>query len=365
MTPLEKYDLTHKMAPFLDVHLVFPLLEFLEENTSYDKEAVQRARLELLTPTKMIDYAIEIQGENPEMEARREAVFEMMDSFESKELSTEENLEYAKFLYECGDYQSANKILEFSESLPSLWGKFASEILLKNWDNALKDIYKIKSLIDGSPLYQLQQKSWLLHWSLFVFFNHEKGHDSIIDLFTEFFQVIQTNCPWLFRYYLAAIIITRSPLVHVASDDPVAQFLECLSRFDIDAAQSALRDCEIALKADYFLCNCATAFMDASYDLCFETYCKIHTTISIDELASKLNKDKETAEHWIVDLIRKASLHAKIHDNCVIMRHPSPSVYSQVIDKTKDLHLRSTALVKAIQTKIAQADSSKLADATK
>ena len=39
-----EYDLTHKISPFLDAHLVFPLLEFLEENTSYDAGSVQRAR---------------------------------------------------------------------------------------------------------------------------------------------------------------------------------------------------------------------------------------------------------------------------------------------------------------------------------
>ena len=57
-----EYDLTHKISPFLDAHLVFPLLEFLEENTSYDAGSVQRARLELLAPTNMVDYAIEIRG---------------------------------------------------------------------------------------------------------------------------------------------------------------------------------------------------------------------------------------------------------------------------------------------------------------
>ena len=58
-----QYDLTHHVSPYLDAHLVFPLLEFLEENTSYDAGAVQRARLELLAPTNMGDYAIEIREE--------------------------------------------------------------------------------------------------------------------------------------------------------------------------------------------------------------------------------------------------------------------------------------------------------------
>ena len=33
------------------------------------------------------------------------------------------------------------------------------------------------------PLRLLQQRSWLLHWSLYVHFNHEKGPEDIINLF--------------------------------------------------------------------------------------------------------------------------------------------------------------------------------------
>jgi hypothetical protein len=32
---------------------------------------------------------------------------------------------------------------------------------------------------------QLQQKAWLMHWSLFVFFNHENGLSALIDLFMQ------------------------------------------------------------------------------------------------------------------------------------------------------------------------------------
>lgn len=30
-------------------------------------------------------------------------------------------------------------------------------------------------------LQQLQQRTWLMHWGLFVFFNHENGRNLIID----------------------------------------------------------------------------------------------------------------------------------------------------------------------------------------
>lgn len=35
----------------------------------------------------------------------------------------------------------------------------------------------------ASPLSQLQNRIWLMHWSLFIFFNHENGRNGIIDLF--------------------------------------------------------------------------------------------------------------------------------------------------------------------------------------
>ena len=82
------YDLTHKAAPYLDAHLVFPLLEFLEEHTTYQAGDVRKARLALVAKTNMVDYAIEIREELDnnnarlegiptvaEMEGRRDSVF--------------------------------------------------------------------------------------------------------------------------------------------------------------------------------------------------------------------------------------------------------------------------------------------------
>lgn len=75
----------------------------------------------------------------------------------------------------------------FQNYLNVLWGKLASEILIQNWETALEDLNKLREYIDsntnGSPLHLLQQRTWLIHWSLFVFFNHVKGRDLIIDMF--------------------------------------------------------------------------------------------------------------------------------------------------------------------------------------
>lgn len=70
-------------------------------------------------------------------------------------------------------------ISSFQNFLNGLWGKLASEILTQNWENALEDLNRLKEFIESnlttSPLQALQQRTWLIHWSLFVFFNHSKG----------------------------------------------------------------------------------------------------------------------------------------------------------------------------------------------
>ena len=58
---------------------------------------------------------------------------------------------------------------------------------MQQWETALDDIQKLRDIIDANTfapiLQQLQQRVWLMHWSLFVFFEHENGRNAIIDLF--------------------------------------------------------------------------------------------------------------------------------------------------------------------------------------
>ncbi|KAJ8601353.1 hypothetical protein CTAYLR_004991 [Chrysophaeum taylorii] len=142
----------------------------------------------------------------------------------------------------------------------ALWGELASEVLLKNRDDALADLTQLlQQVIDernSPPLEQLQQRSWLLHWSLFVFFNHGKGHDGIIDLF------------------LSEKVFTQDSTEAAAEDattprpeaDPVTRFVDRLyAKFDFDGVQRTLKECDDVLRADYFLCNCADTFMEETF----------------------------------------------------------------------------------------------------
>lgn len=91
-TGVEQWDLTSMVAPFLDRHMMFPLLEYLDTligsgAITYSTDDIAAARLALLRPTHMVDYAIDIykglHGENvavpPEMEQQKTEVYQRLE----------------------------------------------------------------------------------------------------------------------------------------------------------------------------------------------------------------------------------------------------------------------------------------------
>merc|ERR1719510_204376 len=290
---------------------------------------------------------------------------------------------YAKCLYEIGTYEDASEYLYFHRILCSpsdpnylngLWGKLASDILMQKWDQALEDLKRLQQFIDestfGSSLQTLQQRTWLIHWSLFVFFNHAKGRDLIIELFLyqkQYLNAIQTTCPWILRYLSTAVIINKNSRRNVMKDlvkviqeesytyrDPITSFIEDLYvNFDFKGAQQKLRECETVLFNDFFLVACLDDFIENSRLMIFETFCRIHQCISISMLAEKLNMGPEEAERWIVNLIRNAKLDAKIDSQLghVVMGTQTTSPYEQLIERTKALSFRSSMMQKSVETK--------------
>eukprot|EP01116_Phalansterium_solitarium_P003557 TRINITY_DN14378_c0_g1_i1.p1 TRINITY_DN14378_c0_g1~~TRINITY_DN14378_c0_g1_i1.p1 ORF type:complete len:479 (-),score=131.36 TRINITY_DN14378_c0_g1_i1:279-1634(-) len=421
-TVTPNYDLTQTISPYLDRHLVFPLLEFLDGKNTYSEVDLLKAKLDLLDKTNMVDFAMDIYNklhntDTPpaDMKAHRDVVVArlkqlqqeagpMLRVIENRELLsrlrqdktfnlqflqenhevTPESLEalykYAKFQFDCGNYAGAAEYLFHFRALntnpernfSALWGKLAAEILMQNWDEALKDLGALRELIDAKsftpPLVQLQQRTWLIHWSLFVFFNHANGVNLIVDLFMQdrYLNAIQTTCPHVLRYLTTAVIINKKrrnilkDLVKVIQQeaytyrDPITEFLEALYvNFDFEEAHIKLRQCDQVLQSDFFLVATRNDFIENARLYIFETYCRIHQKIDITMLAEKLGMEVAEAERWIVNLIRNARLDAKIDskDNHVIMGTQYPSVYQKVIEKTKGLSFRSYQLATNLNKK--------------
>uniref|UniRef100_A0A1B6CM85 Eukaryotic translation initiation factor 3 subunit E n=1 Tax=Clastoptera arizonana TaxID=38151 RepID=A0A1B6CM85_9HEMI len=425
---MAKYDLTSKLMPYFDRHLIFPLLEFLSAKKIYDEREIMITKLNIIYKTHMVDYIFEIRsvlyGDNEkyteDLIQKREQVIELYNEIHQKSslfleiMSNEEAtkdmegerdaaviLEYlskkfnfklemmdgifelAKFRYECGNYSVTTGSLYFylmltpstdKNYLNALWGKLASEILVQQWETALEDLMKLRDFIDcntfGSSLQLLTQRTWLIHWSLFVFFNHSKGRDQIIDMFLykpHYLNAIQTMCPHILRYVAASIIISRpkrsalKDLVKViqqesyAYRDPITEFLEHLYvNFDFDGARLKLHECQTVLLNDFFLVSLLEEFVENARVMIFETFCRIHQCISISMLAEKLNMNSEEAECWIVNLIRNARLDAKIDSKLghVVMGAQPLSPYQQLLEKIDSLSVRSEALQGLIERKI-------------
>ena len=96
--------------------------------------------------------------------------------------------------------------------------------------------------------------------------------------------------------------------------------------------------------------------MESARRFLFETYCRIHQKIGLDTLAGKLHMSEPDAEKWLIELMRSAQLDAKIDsiERQVVMSVAPPSVYQAVLDKTRDLTVRTRVLSESIETETGQ-----------
>lgn len=412
-------DLTQQLSKHLDRHLVFPLLEFLMNKQLYKESDVQKAKIALLADTNMVDYAMDIHeslygaGSAPQsmvdqreevlarlatLQANAESIVEFLSNGESVKLLKQDKtynqqllhrdfkigpdqidalFHYAKFQFECGNYSAASEFLyhyrtlstDPERNMSALWGKLAATILQQEWDNALDELLKLKEAIDSNNftpvLLQLQQRTWLMHWGLYIYFNHENGRNTIVDhLFQDrYLNAVQTASQHLLRYLAAAVIVNKrrrnimKDLVKVLQQeeytyqDAITKFLVCLFvDFDFEGAQQQLADCQTVLDNDFFLTALRDEFVENARLLIFETYCRIHQCIDLGMLAQKLNMETAAAETWVVNLIRNARLNAKIDSQAgtVVMGTSFTSSYEAVVDKTRGLSSRTFMLANAV-----------------
>ncbi|MCJ1482667.1 eukaryotic translation initiation factor 3 subunit E [Schaereria dolodes] len=422
----EQYDLLPKLIPHFDRHLIFPLLEFLSGQESDGNMDITKTKYELLKQTNMTQYVAHLWEEindsdeiPTEFKKKEEEVLQRLALFAEEtgkidELLSDDTVvsnlrsdkvanlkfleqqhgvtiemvdmlyDYGRFQYSCGSYQNAAERLDQfrilstdnDKAASANWGKLAADILTTNWEIVMEEVNKVKESIDtklfNNPLAQLQHRTWLIHWSLFPFFNYEPARDIICEMFFSpaFINTIQTNCPWILRYLAAAVITNRSrsrntgqyqkqlkDLVRIVRqegyeyNDPITDFIKALYiDFDFEEAQKKLLEAEEVLRGDFFLVAAADPFVEAARHLISESYCKIHQRIDIKDLSARLGLNQDEGEKWIVNLIRDTRVDAKIDykDGTVVMNHPPQSVYQQVIERTKGGFFRTQVLSAAV-----------------
>merc|ERR1719188_2671468 len=192
---LARYDLCSKMSPFLDRHLILPILIFLKELDVYKSDDITRAEIELLKDTNMIDFIMEkyplIGEEAPpalmvrreslltSLEESREKIFKLLqiledgdqvsripncksmeefyNTFDLDDTVLDDLLQYTKLMYECGDYGLCVELLKHyktivavdaerqvnKDTISNLWGQLASNILTKDFKVAAELILEI------------------------------------------------------------------------------------------------------------------------------------------------------------------------------------------------------------------------------
>lgn len=228
---------------------------------------------------------------------------------------------YGQYQYTYGDYSGASSYLyhflilspDLDLNLSAHWGKLSSDILMGTFDVALTDLKDLRELIDNpqtkemaKPNVQLQQRTWILHWSLFVFFNHEQGRQGLFEMFMSpaYLNTIQTACPHLLRYLTFAVILLRRSSLKLTSgtrtirdpikelikilatehsySDPLTRFVNSLySEFDFEGARENLKEAETLVENDFFTSQFKESFVDEARWLVSEVYCRIHRRIDI------------------------------------------------------------------------------------
>jgi translation initiation factor 3 subunit E len=293
--------------------------------------------------------------------------------------------DFGQFQFRVGNYSAASELLyqfrvlstDNDRVAAATWGKLASDILTTQWDAAVEELMKVREGIDtklfNNPRAQLDHRTMLVHWALYPLFNHEAARDPILDMLFSpaYINTIQTSCPWILRYVIAAVVTggrsrSRSTSLHQKQmkdvvryvrqeayeySDPITEFISALYvAHDFDAARVALRRAEAVCRADFFLLGASDAFVDAARHLICESYCKIFSRMNIRDLSAKLGLNPDDGEKWIVNLIRETRLDAKIdsQEGTVVMNHPPNNVYQQVIEKTKGGFFRTQVLSAAV-----------------
>lgn len=298
----------------------------------------------------------------------------------------------AKLYYEAGDYHRAEHMLmectsvgptspEGGPALGMLWGRLACRIMLERWTESVTDVMILKQAIEHKsvpPVEQLQQRSWLIHWALFVQFNGgaKSGATQATDPLENFLgdryslQAMENMCPWMLRYFAVSVILFNRRkgaidgllrelrgMGYLYSDCFTEFMLAVYDRFDFKEARQHLAQCREVMSSDFFLHAFKDRFAQQARLVICEMTCLLNRSVDMATMAEKLGLTADDAEKWMVDMVMGAAaaggatafdsqIDARIDSNSkqVLMNPPSKTGHLTVADATRHLTTRANVL---------------------
>lgn len=244
-----------------------------------------------------------------------------------------------------------------------------------------EDLKELRDLVDSrvftDHLEQLQQRTWLAHWGLFVFFNLENGLQDMLDFYFQdkMLNTVQTTSPHILRYVAIAVIASasRKPVMkdlirtlilekELYSDSVTEFLLAIYLDFDFKKAFSKLQECEELVENDFFLAhlageqNIGETFIKCARQLLFETICTLYKRIDMSEIAGVLGlQESDDYLPKLVQMIRDARINAKVDaENLqLIMDTNVRGVHQSIVDLDKDKGLaeRTRKLMAQVEKK--------------
>lgn len=360
MAGLRAYDLTEKVAPFLDPQLVLQLVAFQENRALFEPEEINALKIDALSATLRSEDLVK-SGANPDQ----------VKAASSFSIEASDSEEYAQYLYRRGEWAQSKEV---AQKLPQterlLWGQLAISILEKNSSEAVSFFSKLDEQIDRpDALSQLTTRAWLAHWSLFVFLvlGDESGPEKLADLLLQspYMSTVQAVCPWILRYLVVAVLVSPTTsrynnrrikeLVRVTQQelyefsDPVIDFVQALFvNYEFDGVSQKLELALQVLENDYFAAAYGPKLRETAYTLATDLLLRIHDKLPIDTLVDVLGIDASSdfVQRFVQarqDVIQTGSL--------LQQSHPRPTIHQVVAEKTKLLDQRIHQLEAQTQLK--------------
>ncbi|KAI0979282.1 hypothetical protein GJ496_000829 [Pomphorhynchus laevis] len=284
----------------------------------------------------------------------------------------------AQFSFKCGMLNTANSCLEICKSLlpqtrdiylNCLWGKLTVNILSRNFKDAVFDIRRLNEQIDKMALADtpssiiLKQRSWLIHYSLFVYYRIENGLEHLVNFCLNdkiYLSTLQLLCPYLMHYITTAALITSDRKRNIIEDvirlfddnsdqtyiDPTGDLIKAVCiNFDFNNANELLSRAEEAVANDFFMCSFVQDFMKSARSLVFENFCRLHHCVGIGPVSEQLDLNWDETEAYILELVKNGRLNAKIDSakGNIVMEFNTVSPYETMMNKFRFLQIKLDA----------------------